>query len=339
VWRQFGPASRPGRIDDVSPTLAPSTPATAPSTQREAVITALVANLAVAATKFGAFAITASSALLAEALHSFADSANEVLLLVGARRATRPADLRHPFGHARYRYVYAFLVSLTVFWIGGVLAVIEGLSHLASNESIVDPIWAFGVLALGALLDGWSLRTTLRSGRTAKGALSWKQLVRTTKAPELIVVFLEDLGALIGIGIATVGVGLATITGDGAWDAIASIAIGVLLMAIGLVVNRETQSLLLGESATPEVQASIRAAITGAPGIDGVVELRTIHLGPDDLVIAAGIIVAAAIDAAAIAVAIVDAEARVRAAVTFRTVIYLEPRLAPIAGGSDPPSV
>jgi cation diffusion facilitator family transporter len=337
-----GSAARPPgrrRIDDVSATPAPSTPATAPSTQREAVITALVANLVVAAAKLGAFAITASSALLAEALHSFADSANEVLLLVGARRATRPADLRHPFGHARYRYVYAFLVSLTVFWIGGVLAVIEGLSHLASNESIVDPVWAFGVLALGALLDGWSLRTTLRSGRAAKGALSWKQLVRATKAPELIVVFLEDLGALIGIAIATTGVGLATITGDGVWDAIASIAIGVLLMAIGLVVNRETQSLLLGESATPEVQASIRAAITGTPGIDGVVELRTIHLGPDDLVIAAGIVVAAAIDAAAIAVAIVDAEARVRAAVTFRTVIYLEPRLAPITGGADPPSV
>ena len=323
----------------MSTTPAPSTPATEASTQRGAVITALVANLVVAAGKLGAFAITASSALLAEALHSFADSANEVLLLVGARRATRPADLRHPFGHARFRYVYAFLVSLTVFWIGGVLAVIEGLSHLASDESIVDPMWAFGVLALGALLDGWSLRTTVRSGRTAKGALSWKQLVRTTKAPELIVVFLEDLGALIGIAIATVGVGLATITGAGVWDAIASIAIGVLLMAIGLVVNRETQSLLLGESATPEVQASIRTAITGTPGIDGVIELRTIHLGPDDLVIAAGIVVAATIDAAVIAAAIVDAEARVRAAVTFRTVIYLEPRLAPITGGSDPPSI
>ena len=322
----------------MSATPAPSTPAAAPTTQRQAVITALVANLVVAGAKLGAFAITSSSALLAEALHSFADSANEVLLLVGARRAARPADLRHPFGHARYRYVYAFLVSLTVFWVGGVLAVIEGVSHLASDESIVDPMWAFAVLALGGILDGWSLRTTLRAGRAAKGAQSWRQLVRTTKAPELIVVFLEDLGALIGIAIATVGVGLATITGDGAWDAIASIAIGVLLMAIGLVVNRETQSLLLGESATPEVQASIRAAISGTPGIDGVAELRTIHLGPDDLVIAAGILVAAAIDATAIAAAIVDAEARVRARVTFRTVIYLEPRLAPIAVGPDSPS-
>ena len=303
-------------------------PASPPPTQRAAVITALVANVLVAAAKLGVFAITRSSALLAESLHSFADSANEILLLVGARRATRPADLRHPFGHARYRYVYAFLVSLTVFWIGGVLAVVEGIGHLASDEPIVDPPWAFAVLGLGAVLDGWSLRTTVRAGRSAKGVLTWKQLVRATKAPELIVIFLEDLGALLGIAIAALGVGLATITGAPVWDAIASIAIGALLMAIGLVVNRETQSLLLGESATREVEATIREAITATPGIDGVVNLRTIHLGPDDLVIAAGILVAGTIDAATIAQAIVDAEAGVRAALSFRTVIYLEPTLA-----------
>jgi cation diffusion facilitator family transporter len=310
---------------------APLSSAAAPSTQRGAVLTALVANLIVAGAKLGAFAITTSSALLAEALHSFADTANEVLLLVGARRATRPADLRHPFGHARYRYVYAFLVSLTVFWIGGVLAVIEGVGHLASDEPIVDPIWAIAVLALGAVLDGWSLRTTVRAGRSAKGDLSWKQLVRATKAPELIVIFLEDLGALVGIGIATVGVGLATITGAAIWDAIASIAIGLLLMAIGLVVNRETQSLLLGESATKEVEDTIRAAITAIAGIDGVVNLRTIHLGPDDLVVASGILVDGTIDAAGIARAIVEAEELVRAELPFRTVIYLEPRMAEAA--------
>jgi cation diffusion facilitator family transporter len=313
---------------------APAKPVETPPTQRAAVIVALAANLLVAAAKFGAFLITGSSALLAESLHSLADSANEVLLLVGAHRAIRPADRRHPFGHARYRYVYAFLVSLTVFWIGGVLAVVEGISHLASAEPVVAPAWAFAVLALGAVLDGWSLRTTVRAGRSAKGVLSWRELVRVTKAPDLIVVFLEDLGALLGITIAAIGVGLATITGAGVWDAIASIAIGLLLMAIGLVVNRETQSLLLGESATQEVVATIRDAITTTTGIDGVVNLRTIHLGPDDLVVAAGILVEAATDAGAIAAAIVEAEARVRAAVPFRTVIYLEPRLAREEGGA-----
>jgi cation diffusion facilitator family transporter len=292
------------------------------------VLVALVANVVVAVAKFGAFLITGSSALMAESLHSLADSSNEVLLLVGARRSGRPADRRHPFGHARYRYLYAFLVSLTVFWVGGFLAVLEGVSHLASREPLVDPRWAFGVLGLGAVLDGWSLRTTLRAGRSAKGVLSWRQLVRVTKAPELIVVFLEDLGALIGIGIAFVGVALSTMTGNVVWDAVASIAIGVLLMAIGLIVNRETQSLLLGESAAPDVVTAIERAIATTPGIKDVVDLRTIHLGPEDLVVAAGIVVGRVMDAAELARTIVTAESRVRDAVPFRTVIYLEPRLA-----------
>jgi cation diffusion facilitator family transporter len=317
--------NEPTRVTAVA--SASSSTSTGASTQRVVVITALVANLVVAVAKLGAFAITGSSALLAESLHSFADSANEILLLVGARRSIRPADDRHPFGHARYRYLYAFIVSLTVFWIGGVLAVIEGVGHLAGEEAIVDPRWAFAVLGLAAVLDGWSLRTTIRSGRSAKGSLSWKELVRLTKAPDLIVVFLEDLGALIGIGIALVGVTLATVTGQSVWDAIASMAIGVLLMAIGLVVNRETQSLLLGESATQEMVGAIRQAIASTPGIEDVVDLRTIHLGPDDLVVAAGIVVDPATDATAIARSIVEAEARVRAAVPFRTVISLELRV------------
>src|SRR6185369_13092944 len=219
------------------------------SAQRVAVITALAANVGVAVAKFGASVITGSSALLAESLHSLADSVNEILLLVGARRSARPADRQHPFGYARYRYVYAFLVSLTVFWIGGVLAVIEGVTHLTASEVIVDPRWAFVVLVVSAALEGWSLRTSIRAWRPTKGALTWRRLLEVTKSPEIIVVFLEDLGALVGIVIALIGVGLTTIAGDGTWDALASIAIGLLLMTIGLLVNRETQSLLVGESA------------------------------------------------------------------------------------------
>jgi cation diffusion facilitator family transporter len=301
--------------------------ATPASEQRGAVITALAANVAIAVAKFAAAAITGSTAMVAESLHSLADSVNEVLLLVGARRSRRPADLRHPFGHARYRYVYAFVVSLTVFWIGGVLAVIEGVSHIAVHEPLVDPRWAFGVLGLAAGLEAWSLLTTVRAARSAKGALSWWQLLRVTKAPEVIVVFLEDLGALLGICIALIGLALATVTGEAAWDAVAAIAIGILLMTIGLLVNRETQSLLIGESAAVEVVAAIRQAIATADGIEGVVDLRTIHVGPDDLVIAAGIVVDPAQTATGIARAIVEAEARVRRVAPFRTVMYLEPRL------------
>lgn len=265
--------------------------------------------------------------MLAEAFHSLADSVNEVLLLVGARRSLRPADKRHPFGHARYRYLYAFLVSLTVFWLGGVLAVVEGSVHLMGGESLVDPRWAFGVLAIAAVLEGWSLRTTLRVGRPSKGPLTWKRLIQVTRAPELIVVFLEDLGALIGIAIAAVGVALTTITGQGAWDALASIAIGVLLAAIGLVVNRETQSLLVGESARDEVVAAIREAIAKTEGVDGVADLRTIHVGPEDLVVAAAVWVDPDRTATAIARSLGEAKERVRDATPLRTVISIEPRI------------
>lgn len=298
----------------------------APS-RRLALFTALGANVAVAVAKGIAAAITGSSAVLAESLHSVADSVNEVLLLVGARRAGRPADLRHPFGHTRYRYLYAFVVSLAVFWIGGVLSVLEGLNHLITREEIVDPRWALGVLALAALLDGWSLRTTKLAWRDAKGELSWRRLIRDTKAPDLIVVFLEDVGALAGVAIAAVGVTLTTITGDGAWDAIASIAIGILLMAIGLVVNRETQSLLVGEAAAADLVAAIRNAIATTDGIEGVRELRTIHIGPDDLVVAAGVWVDAGSSATAISRSIEDAERRVRDVTPFRTVVSIEPRV------------
>jgi cation diffusion facilitator family transporter len=294
--------------------------------RRAALLTALGANVAVAVAKGIAAAITGSSAVLAEALHSMADSTNEILLLVGARRAGRPADLRHPFGHARYRYLYAFVVSLAVFWIGGVLSVLEGVSHLFTRAEIVDARWALGVLAVAALLDGWSLRTTKLAWRGAKGDLSWRLVIRETKAPDLIVVFLEDVGAIAGVAIAGVGVILTTLTHDGIWDALASIAIGVLLMAIGLVVNRETQSLLLGESAADDVVATIRNAIERTDGIDGVRELRTIHIGPDDLVVVAGVWVDPASSATIVTRSIDAAEQRVREVAPFRTVVSIEPR-------------
>jgi len=165
-------------------------------TRRAAILIALGANIAVAVAKGAAAALTGSSAMLAEALHSVADSSNEVLLLVGAKRSLRPADLRHPFGHARYRYLYAFVVSLAVFWVGGALSVVEGILHLITPAAIVDPHWAFGVLAFAAILDGWSLRTTTGAWAGARGQLTWRRLLRETKAPELIVVFLEDLGEI-----------------------------------------------------------------------------------------------------------------------------------------------
>jgi cation diffusion facilitator family transporter len=318
---------------------APAWKGDPPPTRRAAILTALAANVAIAVAKATVAAISGSSAMLAEALHSVADSVNEVLLLVGARRAGRPADLRHPFGHARYRFLYAFVVSLAVFWIGGVLSVIEGVNHVIAPARIGDPRWAFGVLAFAALLDGWSLRTTIRAWQSAKGEVSWRRLLRDTKAPELIVVFLEDIGAIIGVAFAALGVALTAITGEGSWDAIASIAIGLLLMAIGLLVNRETQSLLVGEAAAVEIVAAIRAAIASTEGIDGVRELRTIHIGPDDLVVAAGVWVDPGRSAAGISRSIDEAKRRVQQVAPFRTVVSVEPRIRdaeqPEAGPGD----
>jgi len=164
-------------------------------TRRAAILIALAANIAVAVAKGAAAALTGSSAMLAEALHSVADSSNEVLLLVGAKRSLRPADLRHPFGHARYRYLYAFVVSLAVFWVGGALSVVEGIQHVITPAAIVDPRWAFAVLAFAAILDGWSLRTTTGAWAGARGQLTWRRLLRETKAPELNGGWLDSHGA------------------------------------------------------------------------------------------------------------------------------------------------
>jgi cation diffusion facilitator family transporter len=302
-------------------------PADSAPTRRTAILIALGANIAVAVAKAAAAALTGSSAMLAEALHSVADASNEVLLLVGAKRSLRPADVRHPFGHARYRYLYAFVVSLAVFWVGGALSVLEGIQHLVEPAAIVDSRWAFGVLAFAAILDSWSLRTTIAAWAGARGQLTWRRLLRETKAPELIVVFLEDLGAIIGVAIAAAGLTLSIVTGDGRWDAVASIAIGILLMAIGLVVNRETQSLLVGEGAAVEIVAAIRDAIAGTEGIDGVRELRTIHIGPDDLIVAAGVWVDAGQSATEISNSIDEVERRVREVTPFRTEVTVEPRV------------
>jgi cation diffusion facilitator family transporter len=309
-----------------APTARPPT-GDVPPTRRFALLTALAANLAVAAAKGFAAAITGSSAMFAETVHSVADSSNEILLLVGARRAGRPADLRHPFGHARYRYLYAFVVSLAVFWVGGVLSVVEGVNHLIGGEQVVDPRWAFGVLAVSGLLDGWSLRTTILAWRDRKGQVSWRQLLRDTKAPELIVVLLEDLAALAGLAIAALGLALTTISGAPGWDAAASIAIGILLMATGLVVNRETQSLLVGEAAAVEIVWAIRDAIVHTDGIEGVRELRTIHIGPEDLVVAAGVWVDAGRSATAISRSIAEARRNVQEVTPFRTVVTVEPQV------------
>ncbi|HEY5554056.1 MAG TPA: cation diffusion facilitator family transporter [Cellulomonas sp.] len=292
-----------------------------------AILAALGANLGIAATKLVAFLLTSSSSMLAESVHSFADSGNQLLLLVGGKRARREADEAHPFGYGRERYLYAFIVSIVLFSIGGLFALYEAWHKWADPHPIDSWQWvALAVLVAAIGMEGYSFRTAIHESNRTRGRQSWVQFIRSAKAPELPVVLLEDAGALVGLAFALAGVTMTLVTGDGRWDAAGTASIGVLLVVIAVVLALETKSLLLGESATAEAVRAIEAALLG-DGVVSVIHLRTLHLGPEELLVAAKIEVDDAETAAQVALAIDAAERRVRAAVPIARVIYLEPDL------------
>ncbi len=291
-----------------------------------AIIAALGANLGIALTKFVAFLLTASSSMLAEAIHSVADSGNQVLLLIGGRRAQRAATPKHPFGYGRERYLYAFIVSVVLFSVGGLFAVYEGIHKIQHPEPIDGWQWVpVTVLVIAIGLESFSFRTAIAETNHIRGRTSWVGFIRHARVPELPVVLLEDFAALIGLALALFGVGLTLATGDGVWDGVGTLAIGLLLVAVAIVLAVEMKSLLIGESATDEQVAAIETALTGAPEVERVIHMRTLHLGPEELLVAAKIAVAHDETAGAVAKAIDAAEARIRDAVPIARVIYLEP--------------
>lgn len=292
-----------------------------------AIIAALSANLGIAATKFVAYLLTQSSSMLAESVHSFADSGNQLLLLLGGRRSRRAADSDHPFGYGRERYVYAFIVSIVLFSVGGLFALYEAWHKWGDPHPIEGTWWwvPLAVLAVSMAMEGGSLRTAVHESNRVRGERTWVQFVRTAKAPELPVVLLEDAGALIGLVFAAFGVGLTLLTGDGRWDAAGTAGIGLLLVVIAAVLAVEMSSLLIGEAASEQDVTDIRAALVGG-AVTSVIHLRTLHLGPEELLVAAKIEISTG-DAADIAHAIDEAEGRVRAAVPTAQLIYLEPDL------------
>ncbi|MET4223533.1 cation diffusion facilitator family transporter [Oerskovia enterophila] len=293
----------------------------------KAVVAALLANLGIAVTKFVAFFLTGASSMLAEGVHSVADSGNQALLLLGGKKARRAADEEHPFGYGRERYVYAFIVSIVLFTVGGLFALYEAWHKWEDPHPITEWKWVpIAVLLAAIVMESTSFRTAVRESNPARGQQSWPSFIRTAKSPELPVVLLEDFGALVGLTLALGGVGLTLVTGDGRWDAAGTACIGVLLVLIAVVLAVETKSLLLGESATRENVDAIRTALVGN-GVASVIHLKTLHLGPEELLVAAKIEVTATADAASITRAIDAAEARVRTAVPIARVIYLEPDL------------
>jgi cation diffusion facilitator family transporter len=291
-----------------------------------AVVAALLANAGIAVTKFVAFLLTGSSSMLAEAIHSVADSGNQVLLLVGGRRSVRKATPQHPFGYGRERYIYAFIVSIVLFSVGGLFALYEGVHKLRHPEGIDKWQWVpILVLVIAIILESLSFRTAITEANHIRSGVSWSSFIRHARAPELPVILLEDFAALVGLAFALVGVGLTLITGDGIWDGIGTVAIGLLLVSVAIVLATETKSLLLGEAGTDEHLAAISTAIVGVAGLDGIIHIRTMHLGPDELLVAAKVAVAPASTAVQIADAIDEAEASIRTAVPIARVIYLEP--------------
>src|SRR5918998_4381773 len=291
-----------------------------------AIVAALLANAGIAIAKFVGWLITGSSSMLAEAVHSVADTSNQGLLLLGGRTARRAATSEHPFGYGRDRYFYSFVVALLLFTLGSVFALYEGIHKLESHESLTSPIVAVVILVVAIGLETFSFRTAIVESRPLKGSGTWWQFIRQAKVPELPVVLLEDLGALVGLILALFGVGLAVLTGDPVWDAVGTICIGVLLGIIAIILIIEMKSLLIGEGATPPVLAKITSALEQEP-VQRVIHIRTQYIGPEELLVAAKIALAPGLPLEAVAAAIDAAEARVRERVADARIIYLEPDL------------
>ncbi len=300
---------------------------------RRAILAAFLANLGIALSKLAAFFVTGAASMLAEAVHSLADTGNQALLLLGAARGRRAPNEDHPFGYGRERYFWAFVVALVLFSMGALFAIGEGIEKLLHPHALERAEWAIGVLVVAIGLETFSLRTAVHEANAVRGGESWWSFVRHSKSPELPVVLLEDVGALLGLAFALAGVGLAIATGEPRYDALGSIAIGLLLAVIAVVLATEMKSLLIGESAAPGVTAAIRAALESAPQVRRLIHLRTLHLGPEELLVAAKIELEASLGVADVARAIDVAEARVRAQVPAARMIFLEPdvlRLGPV---------
>jgi cation diffusion facilitator family transporter len=293
----------------------------------KAVVAALFANLGIAVAKFIAFAFTGSASMLAEAVHSCADSGNQLLLIVGGRRARRAPDEHHPFGYGRVRYVYAFVVSIILFLVGGIFSLYEGFHKWQHPEELNDARIAVIVLVVAIGLESWSFRTAFREANRSRGRHSLLSYIRRARQPELPVVLLEDTGALIGLAFALIGVTMAVATGNGRWDAMGAMAVGTLLVVIAVFLSFEMSSLLVGEGALPEEERAVREALESTPGVGRVIHLRTMHTGPDELLVGAKIAIAATQSGADIAATIDLAEQQIRASVAGARWIYLEPDL------------
>ena len=291
----------------------------------KAVVAALAANTGIAVSKFVAFAFTGSASMLSEAIHSVADAMNQVLLLIGGKHAQRAANEKFQFGYGRVRYVYGFVVAIVLFVVGGLYSLYEGLHKIQHPEHVKDANIAVVVLLVAIILETLSFRTAIREANHARGSRSLVRFVQDARQPELPVILLEDFGALVGLVLALFGVGMAVVTDDGRWDGLGAMSIGTLLIIIAIILVREMISMLVGESALPEEYAAAVTALESAPLVERVIHLRTLHVGPDELLVGAKISVSSNATAQDIVTGIDAAEKSLRAQLPSARYVFIEP--------------
>lgn len=291
----------------------------------KAVITAMFANAGIAVAKFVAYVVTGSGAMLAESIHSVADTSNQALLLLGGKRAQRIADDRHQFGYGRERYFWAFVVAMVLFSLGGLFSIYEAIAKLRDPHELESLGWAIGVLVFAIAAESFAFRTAIVESKKVKGDRSWWEFIRKSRSPELPVILLEDAGALIGLFLALGGVGMTIITGDPVWDGLGTLAIGILLVLISILLTIEMKSLLIGEAATPQHIALLTSAVGDIASVKRIIDLRTQHIGPEELLVAAKLEFERSLTNSQISEAVDEVEAALRGAVPLKMQIYLEP--------------
>ena len=301
---------------------------------RKAIVAAFFANLGIAIAKVIGFMFTGAASMLAEAIHSFADTSNQGLLILGGKMAKKERSKEHPFGYGRERYFWSFIVAMIIFSLGSLFAIYEGISKLIHPHELEDHFLAIGILAIAIVLEMFSLRIAVIESKKAKGDMTWWEFIRKSKVPELPVVLLEDIGALIGLVLALVGIGLAMITGDPAFDAMGSLSIGILLGIIAIILGIEMRSLLLGESATEETIQKLEKAIGQHPDVCRLIHMRTEHIGPEELLVAVKVELSGELDTEGVAKAINSLEESMRSQVDIKLTIYIEPDI--FEGGACP---
>jgi cation diffusion facilitator family transporter len=305
-----------------------------------AIVAAMLANGGIAVAKFVAYLVTGSASMLAESIHSVADTSNQGLLLLGGRRARMVADDRHQFGYGRERYFWAFVVAMVLFALGGLFSIYEGIDKIRHPHEVESLAWAVGVLVFAIVAEGFSFRTAIVESQKVKGDRSWSEFIRKSRSPELPVVLLEDAGAMIGLVLALIGVGLTAITGDAIWDGLGTLSIGILLVAISIALTIEMKSLLIGEAATEEHVDAITRAVGMVPSVRRVIDVKTQHIGAEELLVAGKLEFDHDLTTPQLSDAIDEVEKAVRDAVPLTMQIYLEPDLydADHVGTPDSPS-